>query len=522
MSKTVVIQKFDGGIAEDVRTTSTNQCASSSNFDTLSYPHKLVHRRDMFSEFSGGESIANTKIAEVGVTTISGTDYIIGVGLNYPTNTLPVIYTRSASTVNAVSGAFASSAVGIASYLYTPNTLTKYNGYSYILGKNGAVINLQKYTGEGTLTNIVTLTYTLPTGITSATSIPKPFVHPSDNRMYISNGNSLAVWDGVSGSFQLVNSLLPIGYETKGITNWGDFLVIAMSPVVNDQNESILCLWDRDYANHSTYLSHKISLGNESVEAVENLNGDIIVVTSSSSGYSISNKLKIKIWNGGNVTSTVVSLDDLVSTTQTDVVYAKKDNKLYFTRPQENSIYLFGKNKEGTYVLTSDYAIYKGTSASSDVVQHVYGISFIGDALFVGATMNDNTFRLLETSFDGLDGSVGAGSPTYINNSVWTTTINPSMPVEDRGVLKRLVSVQVLFDSIDIGTSTLSYAVDGSSTFNTIDAHDMSDGKNIIEATTENGIPFATSREFQFKITSTNRADVLSIRYKYELLTQLV
>ena len=67
MAKIAIISRFDGGIAEDIRTTATNECADSTNFDIFSNPHKLIHLRDMLAEEDGSQTIANTKISEVGI-----------------------------------------------------------------------------------------------------------------------------------------------------------------------------------------------------------------------------------------------------------------------------------------------------------------------------------------------------------------------------------------------------------------------------------------------------------------------
>ena len=63
MSKTVLINKFDGGIAEDPRTFATDQCQSSLNFDIFTNPHYLQPYPDTVEEFE----------------TIGGNNYSAGV-----------------------------------------------------------------------------------------------------------------------------------------------------------------------------------------------------------------------------------------------------------------------------------------------------------------------------------------------------------------------------------------------------------------------------------------------------------
>ena len=522
--KTVTINQFDGGIAEDLRTHSSNECADSINFDIFSNPHKLIHLRDMIREPDGSDTINHTKISDVGTTTLSGTNYMVAFGETSVSDNRPTAYYRSIDQLNATSNAWASQAVGVASYRYVSGSYIQYNGVSYCLGQGQSstlYVNLQKYTGGGSLTAIDTVVYSPPAGITTAMSIPKPFVHPTDNRMYIANGNSLAQWDGVSGSFTDVNSLLPAGFEVRGITNWGDYLAIAMSPV-SFTDESIICLWDRDSTNHATYLNSIIKCGNERIDAFDNLDGNLVIVTSpGNNSFVTGQKLKIKIYSGGQM-QTVKSYIDLTTYSNNMLYWAKKNNRLYFARYNDTAVWCVGKNKQGRYVVTHEYLVYKGSTATSDKVSSIYGLSFVGDCLYVGYIGQDSTFRLTETSFGGSDGTIGSSSVSYVNPAIYTTSINPSMPIEDRDITKKLMSIQVLFDNSTYGNCTLEYAINGTNTFNTIFVKDMSDGKNIIEASTQNGVPFLDGREYQFRVTSTWGANIIGIKYKYQTLPQLV
>lgn len=54
MSNTVTINTWDGGHAEDIRTTASNECESVVNFDILTNPHKLIPYSDPVAETSSG------------------------------------------------------------------------------------------------------------------------------------------------------------------------------------------------------------------------------------------------------------------------------------------------------------------------------------------------------------------------------------------------------------------------------------------------------------------------------------
>ena len=66
-----ILNRFDGGIAEDVRTTSTNQCASSVNFDTQTNPHKLIPYSDPVAETHAGGTTTDYNITDVAVVNVS-------------------------------------------------------------------------------------------------------------------------------------------------------------------------------------------------------------------------------------------------------------------------------------------------------------------------------------------------------------------------------------------------------------------------------------------------------------------
>ena len=68
-----IINRFDGGMASDLRTTSTNQCASSVNFDISTNPHKLKPYSDPIAETHASGPMTDYAITDVAVLNISGT-----------------------------------------------------------------------------------------------------------------------------------------------------------------------------------------------------------------------------------------------------------------------------------------------------------------------------------------------------------------------------------------------------------------------------------------------------------------
>ena len=78
--KRVVINRFDNGQAEDIRTTNDFFCEQSYNFDIVTKPHSLITKRDMVAETISGGTLTDYDITDELLATYSRTTYIFGYG----------------------------------------------------------------------------------------------------------------------------------------------------------------------------------------------------------------------------------------------------------------------------------------------------------------------------------------------------------------------------------------------------------------------------------------------------------
>lgn len=503
MSVTVIQNKFDGGIAEDIRTTATDQCEESLNFDVFTNPHYLQPYPDSTTEKVdiGGNlyDISPQNMSEVFVTSFrSGLPFWT---YGYETDGVtassshPQVYYKANYNDNWTSGGYVGThdlvrGSGVI-FRETPYML-EYNSATYTYG-------LLKVTYPST-TPVVAGTITM-----SATdnSYCKPFVHPEDNVLYLGFGNNIVSWD--DSTFSTYSSIIPSHLNITSLTNYGTYLVIACAPK-SGYGKSRVYLWGRDGTINT--LQGTIDVGGDSVKIVENINDNLVIVLSSFNYGSTTStrKLFIKMYAGG----AVEPIKTITVNTNSNIQYlykGKTQDKLYFTGDGEDCLYAFGKNKEGAYVLTKDRYLYNGAFVNSAL--NSVGFSIIGDILYAGFKTIANTLKFFRT---------GAA---YTSTSIYKTTINPSMSVGDRYRLKQLEAVQISYTGASSGTTVVKYSVDGSS-FTTLISDTNTTGEHTTVATQEitTGNALLSGREFQFKIESTGGAKIKEIRYRYSVLNE--
>lgn len=501
--KTVIQNRFDGGNAEDIRTTQFNKCEFSKNFDVFTEPYRLTPYADSIAD-TADVTMDDTRISDVGICTISGTDYIVGVGFESGASTKVAFYTKTAPN-----GTFSQQAVS-ASGAYVSGSLVTYKTSAYAVSDNASgTYTLWKFVSAGTVTSIGTISTT--SGLKVST-----FVHPEDNILYVTVGNVIAKWD--NSSYSTATSILPANFYTTSITNYGTYLAIAMNPSVSS-NKAVCYLWGRDTTINT--LQATLDLGEGYVGIVENLDNNLFFVMSPNMQLSTNlvNKIIVKGYSGGAV-DTIVSIMDSSSLSigQVYSYKAKRNNKVYFGFANSDSVYNFGKNKEGSYIVSNDRFIINGTQISSFPSSGtITGISIIGDLLWVGTISTTGTFTLQRSKINSLGESL-----TYTATSQYKSTINPNMPIADRYSDKKLRAVQVAYTGASSGTTVLKYSVDGSA-MTTIISQSNTTGEHVIEATNQNdGSPFLSGREFQFQIESTGGSKIKEVKYAYDNLTTTI
>lgn len=496
---TVIQNRWDGGQAEDIRTTNTGQNEKSLNFDIFNEPFRLNPYADSITD-TADVDMNDSQISDVGICTISGTDYIVGIGYESSISSAITFYTKT-----SVGGTFSKQASA------SGNSFVKGSGVIYKTSAFGVDDN-----GSGTyrLIRFNSAGSTTTVGSITATSgrQAKCFVHPEDNILYVVVDNVISKWDGTT--FTNYTTILPQYYSATSLTNYGGYLAITMNSN-QGANKPTCFLWGRDGTINT--LQGSISLGEGYVGIVENLDNNLIFIMSSFGGFATTNsyKLMIKIYNGG-VVETIKEIETTSNNGQVSTTKAKKQNRVYFGFGNSDCIWTFGKNKSGVYTITQDrYAINGAQISSNPSMGTLYGISIIGDIIWVSQSSIIGTNTLMRSGIVSGEGLV------YTATSTFKTTINPSMPIADRYKPKDLKSVRVAYTGTSGGTINVKYSVDGSTMTSII-----SETTTAIEDVKKGSAEYSTSyallsgREFQFQIESTGGVKVKELEYEYQITNE--
>jgi len=487
--------KFDGGHAEDIRTFATDECEKSLNFDIFTNPHKLLPYPDGIVETPASGAMADLQISDVDVSLI-GTSYLMtGVGYESGASAKPTFYTKS-----DIVTAFTSQAVA-AGNTYQKNSLVIYKNKAFGLAYN--VSNqyiLYRYDSAGSITTIGTIS-------TSSQFYAKPFVHPEDKILYIIIGSTITSWN--DSSLVTTTTILPTDMEATSQTDYGTYLAISMRPLRGNGN-SIVYLWGRDASINT--LQGQVNFGDGNLLILENLNNILIAVMQPQNALTTAmvNKIRVRGYAGG----TVETLKSIVITgTQTgNPLKVKNGEKLYFGFNNDDCIYVFGKNKEGNWIITKDRYYYNGTTIGSAFA----GLSMIGDIMWRLFSTVAGAYILMRQKVISYLGETA----TYTSVSTYKTTINPGMAVADRGKNKQLKAFRIYFTGKASGTIGVKYSVDGSA-MTSIISESTTAIEDMKQTTMQvDGNAFIAGRELQFQLESTGGVEIKNYEYEYDNLNQ--
>lgn len=504
MSNLAIINKYDGGNAEDIRTENSNECEYVDNFDIYTTPHKLTPYVDVVTEGVTSGTITDFALTDVDAITVSGTTSLVALGRESSVSVKPQFFRKSSAS--DITSNWQAYAVGV--NIVVPNSLTIFRNSAstdlraYCLGDTGTAHNLQMFDGSATVSTIGTLTNT-----NYSSTVPHPFVHPEDNVMYFADGNIIGKYDGTT--FTATAFTLPSNKVVVSFTNYGTYLVIVCRPK-NGVGNSTMYFWGRDTS--LTTVQESIDLGSSMVNIVENIENTLVAISTKApvGQYAnvTSNRLIVKVYTGGAMqvikeTSLSTSLG-----TAMNIIKQKVGEKLFFGFSNDTSIYVFGKNKSGQYFISHNRGLPSGTTTLTN-------FSIVGDVFFVAYNISgtNNNFRR---------SVVASESQTYNATATFRSTKNQGMIYSHRSQLKQLQAVQIMLTCpTSSGTSTLKYSVDGSA-FVAIGSVTNVAGEMVIEAANEStDVEFLNGREFQFQVETTGGATVGDTRYRYDLLEQL-
>ncbi len=499
----VIINRFDGGNAEDILTKATNECELSYGFDIFKSKDKLIK---LYSQIQ--ETTNSVPMYDVGLTTIAGTDYLVGVGENTTVSARLAFYTRASTSVN---GSFTSQQA-LSAYNIAGGTYIEYGGVAYAMTATGAApttYRLESFTAAGVTTVVGSFTDT-----STYTYHPRPFIHPDDKILYMCIGTTIAKYNLATTTFSSHTGILPTGYKVVSVTNFGGYLAIAMNPLLAGQ-QSLLLLWGRDTS--ITTLQASINCGTRAITCIENLNGELVLVfVPENSSFIVDKYIDIKVYRGGDYLDSIKSiLVPSAYVTNPTLAKAKYRDRLYFGCGGYPALHSVGKNSTGQYTISTMNMIYDGSiGAVANAISSVSNISFVNDICYIA-------FRTTGGSFILTASDVTTSIARY-NNAVYRTSQNMGMNIADRSDLKVVKSVKVIYKCYNASgnTTTLSYSVDGSTDV-VLSVNTNVSGQNIINVYSDTtGGNIKVGRYFTFQIDAVNNVEIEEIQYEYDTISE--
>lgn len=498
-----ILKRFDGGLAEDIRTEATNQCATAVNFDVHTSPHKLTPYSDPIAETHASGPITDYAITDVAVLNIAGTPTVYGMGRTGSGVTTVSIFKKSSTSdiTSAWSAALATSGN------VAPGTLLSYYDMTASLDKL-YFLNGGTFSSFDTPSTITTHGAINTPQITN--TYPRPFRHPIDDTVYVGGGNKVYKFDAVTYTSATLLHTLNKNFEVSAFADYGSYLAMGGRYYGKDKR-SVVYLSNKDITSPQELPFTDIDWGEGSLIHIENI-GDTLVgisYTENVGSYSTVTKYKlyVKTYSGGTV-QTIKEIE----TRRSDAIKiwtAKSGDKLYFGYDTDRALYVVGKNKLGDIFVVPDRFY---TPTGSYITGTFNGVSFVGDISFTAYQDGGTTGYLARQ---------GTGT-AYTLTSLYETTINPNMKVEDRTLRKKLKKVRISY-TVNAANGTVGVGfrqdtqVSGYTTM--ISKSQTSVGEyNTTSFNFSDGTQPDEGYEFQFQLTSTGNVSIKQFEYEYDIV----
>jgi len=495
MSKVTINRFAYGGLAKNSRTPSTNKAGYVQNFDILNYPETLKPYRGMTENETKAYFINDFQYINGGVGI---GDNILGFGVQsgQGISGRAELYIKSGDlltggwTTAITSSGTATKQRGTNSMLFF-----LYQGYVYYAcgGTHIARIGDLESSGVGATLNETYYALSYNTFVTQAIR------HSKDGIMYFGADNILYYKNGTSSIATALT--LPADLVITSVEEVGNYVMISVRPK-NNIGESSSFLWGRDTS--ITLPDESIQWGRGVLKIIGKVDGVPIGISFiGNSIFNINPKIVIKKYEGGQPQIVCELIGENTSIT----LYDKKwqtDNRLYFgakitlNGESRHTIFCVGKNDNGEIIVHPDINIDNDTA-----ITIINGFAKFDDIWFV-AHNNDGSIN--QTLNDG----------SYAGTSIWESLKNPSMDIEDRHLLKKLINVSVSFSKLPSnGQVVLKYRLDGATSWDTIKTETTDNGVYFKTTNLSDGQQFKQGREIEFRIESTGGAEITEFSYEY-------
>lgn len=515
--KSIFVNRFDGGMANDIYNAPVGQFSVSKQFDILTYANRLTPLRGMTAD------TANTGIGNIIVDSVNGLMY--GIGVDYPSNpTLGKVWQRSGygGSDGWISVPTNSQLAGAAAvYPFLVDWRDAGNVRTLLWAATNLLVASDPLGASSAVTQALTFS-----------SIGQGFVHPADKTLYIPYNTSTNCLIGANvtnatafAGFNATALTLPKQYQVYNLCSYGNYLAIPTTTTnPASVSSSRVFFWSRDTTQSWDY---DIPWGGGDLKVLNNLN-NVLIGISANSGNGASGavqdraSISIKGYSGNDVFPIFeIAANHLTSASFPSVtinpnVNFIKNNRLYFSVnivPNDGisnnyyGLWSVGKNNQGHYTVTMERIATNDNSETG-----VLAAAIAGDFVSMVHTANGT----LTYTINGQ-----TSSSTYAATSVYESVVNPQMAGVDGALDKKLMAVSCHFVPLSSGAQVVMKV--------RVDSNNSTDWKTVFTKTTSSPdartIVYETpiistmgindGRNFEFRIESTGGAQITGFAYKY-------
>lgn len=489
MTKTVYINKFDGGMTGEPHSPFSNLARVSRHVNLSDYARLLTKYPDQ--DINTADTAAN--LNTYAITEFKYSNGVFwGLGVQSGT-TKPKIFTKSAIG-NAWAAASNGDDAACSNLGEEATVFVLYQNYLYGIDSNTVTPNWWKY---GDITGTPSFTRAVHGNI----NVISPMVHSKDDIMYFGYGDGTATRNkiGKLDTTTWTDSVLtfPTYAKVASLCEYGNYLAIAVN---NPDGTCTVYLWNRD--GSVATVTEKIDWGSGEIQFIQQVGGVLVGCSViAPTGLSLAPKVVFKYYNG---TSTVqfeqFNTSAAVINTNTQVF----NNSAYFTGEMTlNSIALRGlwrinKLPDGRFQVFFERNAYIDYSP---ITGGIFGFLRTGDYVHIAFKnpQDSNKYCVSQTI-----------TTAQLTTASYKTTVNPGMDAEDKHRKKRLLGVGIKFDPLATNDGVnVFYRVDGGSWTSAI--LESTVGKHEAESPG----PFTEGRDYEFDIQLLGDSKVSGFSYKF-------
>lgn len=492
------IDRFDGGMVNDVRSRDVGVCQLCKGFDALTYKHKLVPYRASES----GQDTISRKISLF--VNANGRLY----GLGNPSGSATMYYkdTFTDGTWSTTSN----NVTDIAEAARSDGFLVFYKKTGLIYGATGST-TVFGYDPTG---SAAWADYTVGT----LTSGSCALVHSKDDILYVGYGNKIASKNGAS-AFTTAALTLPSSFVITSLAEYGNYLAIACKPNSNEGFGSVsrVFLWDRD--SSVATLAESIDWGLGDLQVLEELGGVLIGISSKTNStflFGSTHSFKYYAGAAGAIEFAQFTGFGFSYYTALGKQKQKVNNRLYFSASyarDDGATGLAGIWSVGRNSPTSPLVVNIEYLPNNDTpITAIDGFYLIGSYMFIAYSDSGGTL-------DGYISKTSDSSTAFTASATYETV---KFNAGDTSLTKKLIGATVFTTPLPTaGQVVLKYRKDEETNWTTIFTNTTDNSLSYSAVNIESsGANLPEYKEIQFQIISTGGAEITGLSFMEEVVSK--